>query len=1126
MRLYWEIYADIVCLLKSEEPNKQWPEMIEKIIMRNFLILIMCLVFSGLESALAAVPQSSSTRPFIWITQGERADLLNKIANEAWAADYLAELKSRVDSDVNQHVNNPGLTINQIPAFGADPNQSSESTAANHKKILSPAADAALLYFITQQEKYAQYAADILEAYFDHLAPLTPETTTICGSDFYDPRTTYNHIAIAYDFIYNFLRDPSTTVYDNPSGTRIPFDNAKAQQALSNIVGDALQEWRADRYGRTVSNHPILTAPGALFPILCIEDAAERERLLNVFWDTGTWHQASFTRTILPMFTEQGLWPESLSYSFMPNVSMVLNAVDRIKPEWNVADSYGHIFDGIFLFDHLRNPDRRFVRYGDSKRNNDSTESLYIYAMNFADRRGNTELLEQAQVALKQAYDAAGGSRPGLDNGTFDNYEQLKLLWGLNLPETVGGAFDFNKPTALVTHAGIALQRNAVDVNNVDYGLTGIIGGAHYVHSHVTGISMELYGAGYVMAPNAGLAATLAERQEPENKSYFRLHAGNNCVIVNGTSHGRQSGSWASNSYLWQDTVLNEASEPLHLEDPVSPNHSFATQYLNDTINQAEQQRTLAIIRTSPTTAFYFDLFRSHSLVTNNFHDYIYHNIGDSTLISSTSGVLGLTPTTRYDNDIGDPVGSPGWRFFEQEQVTPETAEPVKVQFRLNSNNRSMNLFVPDGVAREYTHALAPPTREAKNGYVNKKTQVLAIRQQGEAWDRPFIAVLEPSTTFDTSVQSVTQLTWEGRVVGAKVESLVNGQTITNYIICNEGPNGFYENPALGLSFTGRFGVITDRGDDDVELYIGEGAFLTYGTHFVSSTSGNNTAVWCRFAPAEVYVAPTDMVLTDDAGNWTGSNRTVQNPESRWYDGADLADGGSSVETGDPVNGGSIPGASYGWDSAVKSRIRSSEPMSPLPELTLTLGGAYDLTGLVLWGHGELANSARSISDVTVSFSTDGTTFTGAEVLSFTQPSTSGTTGDMTIPGEMETFSATYAGVTHVRLSGIDTFAGTPASGTHLVNFSEIRFTALGQSGGPRVNARAQVNVAGGGDAALFLDIHGSHAVLSWPGTDLGLWQSHDLTEPDWVRVPNGDVRPVVVPTESDEQLFFRILEK
>ncbi len=39
-----------------------------------------------------------------------------------------------------------------------------------------------------------------------------------------------------------------------------------------------------------------------------------------------------------------------------------------------------------------------------------------------------------------------------------------------------------------------------------------------------------------------------------------------------------------------------------------------------------------------------------------------------------------------------------------------------------------MHMYVPNGMARNYTTALAPPTREAENGYVDKSTQVLAIR--------------------------------------------------------------------------------------------------------------------------------------------------------------------------------------------------------------------------------------------------------------------------------------------------------------------------------------------------------------------------------------------------------------
>ena len=98
-----------------------------------------------------------------------------------------------------------------------------------------------------------------------------------------------------------------------------------------------------------------------------------------------------------------------------------------------------------------------------------------------------------------------------------------------------------------------------------------------------------------VMAPNAGLPPTVSERQIPLHEHYFRLYAGNNTVVVNGSSHGRDEGSWKGRAHVWQNTVVNIAAEPQHLEEGIAPEFSFATQYLDDTVNNAEQQRTRSL---------------------------------------------------------------------------------------------------------------------------------------------------------------------------------------------------------------------------------------------------------------------------------------------------------------------------------------------------------------------------------------------------------------------------------------------------------------------------------------------------------------------------------------------------
>ena len=799
--------------------------------MKNHFLAILFLF------AIICADAQSLQHPAIWITQGEKQQVLNLVEQYDWAKSIVRQLHERVDGKMALHQTNPSAILDSIPAFAKNDHQYSDASGTKlteeHNRILTLASEAGMLCFLTDDEKYAKFAADILAVYIDTIAPKTPATTTICGNAFYDPRTTYGPFAIAYDFVYKYLKSDGATVYNRKLNKRIPFDNDKAQKAIANMVGNTLQEYgKPDVHGKFISNHPILTAPGVLFGILCIEDDAERNRLFTVFWETGTAHQNSFKHTILPMFGKQGIWPESTSYSFMSPVSLVLNIVDRIYPEMDVTKEYQQIFTGNFLFDNLRMPDRRFVRYGDSKRNNDSTDDLYRYTLTIAERKGNTQLADKVKVALKQTYDENGGYTPKLDYSTFNNYQALQLFWGVPVPEKTEGSIDFQKPTVIVEHAGIALQRNYVEKDNELYGLCGIIGGAHYVHSHCTGITMELYGAGYVMAPNAGLPASVAERQIPLHENYFRLYAGNNTVIVNGSSHGRDEGSWKGKSNVWQNTAVNVAAEPKHLEEPVCKQFNFATQFLKDEVNNCDQQRTLSVIRTSETTAYYFDMFRSKSLGENKFHDYIYHNIGDATLITNAADkVLDLKETDRYQNDMGDVVQSPGWRYFENTKVTDATSGAVKVRFDMEYDNRYMHQFIPAGTEREYTLALAPPTREALNGYLKKKTQVLAIRQQGEAWSRPFVSVFEPSTSKSPSVQGVEALTDGQKVVGARVISKVGNTVITDYIISQESADASYVNKELSLQFNGRFGIVRTEetdGKTNLVLYIGEGNNLSF----------------------------------------------------------------------------------------------------------------------------------------------------------------------------------------------------------------------------------------------------------------------------------------------------------
>jgi hypothetical protein len=289
--------------------------------------------------------------------------------------------------------------------------------------------------------------------------------------------------------------------------------------------------------------------------------------------------------------------------------------------------------------------------------------------------------------------------------------------------------------------------------------------------------------------------------------------------------------------------VALDASEPAPDDLAISKDFSFSTQSLNDKYNNCLQQRTVGMIRTSDTSGYYLDVFRSKSNETNNYHDYIYHNIGDAVSLKYTDNTaVSLTSSDRYSTDINGSIT--GWKSFSNVKSSKVTTNGIKALFSLNTVNKYMNVFIPSGVSREYSTAIAPPTHEAEGNYYKKVTPVFTITQSGEAWDRPFICAYEPSTTTSPStIQSVEQLMNGTKIVGAKVISIVNGITITDWVISQEAANLTYTNSTEAISFTGRFGVVrtsVQNGKTKVSLYIGDGSSLQLNDSVLIANSNNN----------------------------------------------------------------------------------------------------------------------------------------------------------------------------------------------------------------------------------------------------------------------------------------------
>jgi hypothetical protein len=789
----------------------------KKIFVYKWLICIAMLWYTTILNTAQA---QSLTHPHIWVSNADKEAILNNINQYTWAESLYNQLVTRQSALTSNHKANPRTLLATIPAIPGD--------RAKHREILNNAAECAILYYLTSNADYAQVAADVLHNYVVKLENKDP-----LNFDFYTPAANSNHlintretfprIAIVYDFIQPFLINTTTTVYNITGSNRTAFNMSAAQKSFEFMVTNVL------KVGGTNSNHPILELTGGLYPALCITNDTKRNDLFDKLYNGDT--KQNGISWMLENFTNEGLWPEAFSYSKITHETFLkaLNVVDRYKPDLGILSKNKRLFDGVFTFENFNYPNGQMMAFGDSNRDDvDNTNALRM-VLAICNRLSFNTYRQKTYSFLKSLYDKNGGYQPEIYEQTLEWDNPLQLLWGVNIPGSVTADNQPIYTTFSATYAGVIAQRNYVESNNHLYGLMYYTGGGTYVHAHATGIDMELYGQNYVIGPDFGRDTY----GEDLHEQYAVSHAAHNTVIVNGTS---KRGEKTNGNSTWQNIVapiVLQAAEPAQQATATSTNFSFSTQYLDDVINNASQQRTNAIVRTSNTSGYYVDFFRSTSKETNNYHDYIFHGLGDALSLKSANTTLALTSTpNRFQKDIGDDRKQPGWRWFANTKTSEATTNNIKARFNLNATSKYLHVTIPSSISRIYSTATAPATKKVTNGYDAKETQVLVMRKNGEAWNLPFVALYEPSGTENSTIKSADLIKVSSKVVGVKVVSTVSNKDITDIIIANDADDVMQNFTNLNITFKGRFAIVRTYKEGTVTkvtLYIGKGSSIAYG---------------------------------------------------------------------------------------------------------------------------------------------------------------------------------------------------------------------------------------------------------------------------------------------------------
>ncbi|MBR9908813.1 MAG: hypothetical protein GYB33_00500 [Gammaproteobacteria bacterium] len=806
-------------------------------------------------------------RPSIWVKNTERAQILQKINTQTWAKSLFRELAHRVDEQAHESEKKRRKALETLPLIWHD-DKTKSPTLPNFRvknggtdeqlmqvvKSLQDAVDCGVLYYLTQKTRYATCGADILHTFVQALKQQKLQKNGGMNSGWmfptdhlYEARVIGAQLPIIYDFVAPYLR-AGGKVYDLASGGLADFDFKQSQNVFKTYI------WLALNKGLLDSNWPVLESSSLLNNILALDSKKEIEQHLPYYTHIDTKHQASLA-TVAKSFANEGdIWPESFQYSrHVAGFSVYLmTLLDRNDSALHLGNKYPNIPAAFTSYYNLQYPNNDYPFIGDGHRQYKIDYADFEMSLLLAKLNGNKQQAETfsnyLNSSIKEGFYNRGHLHPR-SYGASPYYTPLQLLWFVDKIDSTAEV-DVTPPrprTKRLEYAGMNIQRNISQQNPVKNSLMGFVAGGSYIHGHASGMDMELYGQGHVLGIDGGKGKYTTAIHE----NYYRLFAAHNTVISNGASASK--GGWIN---LGINRVQSVAMEPAPDDAGVSPNHSFSTSSFYDEFNlvaPAQHERTLALIKLSETKGYYLDIFRAKNDTDGQFHDYVYHNIGDRLDVTSNANSVDMEKDgTRYQASAQIPwqvhenYQHPGWHFFEDVKTTPVSSQQYEATFtatKLGNKKVFMRALIPAGLALEVTQVKAPKAYGASEPYNNKTLPAFLLRHNGEAWSNPYTVVYESLTEGENyAVQSVDRLMTNGIFKGVKVSVIVAGKELTQYILVQENINDIYQDKSTGIYFQGQFAIITlDSTQTPTEMYLGSGKRLNYNDYNVPINNGSTS---------------------------------------------------------------------------------------------------------------------------------------------------------------------------------------------------------------------------------------------------------------------------------------------
>ncbi|ANW95357.1 hypothetical protein AXE80_03215 [Wenyingzhuangia fucanilytica] len=846
----------------------------------KYRLLILSFVLFFIQSQA----QQTKNHPRIFTSKEDRAELLHKIENESWAKQSWNKLLEDIEVHVNRHVTDPEWMVSRLAMYWKDgerytqcyiKNQNwdygegnapvptvrlpgmrtwndyvnvpledripynesgdllgiSRSSAdktpvlipyketghmirQNNMEILQLAEQAAFAYYITQEEKYAKFSSDIfwtwlLGIYYMN-PPLDPEQSTkgpggyepggIMG--YYDYEVIHDDrqapMAATYDFLYDYLNNnPHKHLSQiNKKTVDVAGEVFKRFIEIGLVRGGKKGNWNVNRY-RHIMNSILALESNEFY-----EDGKGREYYIPFYTEKSGDHYAGLPEIMANYDKETGLWPESPGYASGMIPFVLEMGLKLYKSGVNTLDGNPIITKATLANLGWLDARGNLVVFGDM-RGGPANMSAFEFLLTYSVWENDSETAKKMATVIRKNMAANQHDRTALD------WEEI--IFNQPLPDS-GSDLPFHNAAYSKFHRHMILRNGNDEENGLMFTLYG---GKKNSHLTENGLAMQFYGKGFALAPDA----SAYESYWSSDAGYHRGIMGSNTIVP-----GYRVGDIKVNA---MDPMVDNG---FYNSKVTSENCSFAD------VSADEKRRLVAMVRTSKTTGYYVDVFRSDQ----KDNDFVHHNLGNSvTLKNDANEPLSLAST----NDLGTKYDK-FYAFFKNAKKVNYTKD-FKATWDINAVSPALHvdMWMMGQENREIFKVDAPPTTlrsDVTPGQVNKSpetTPTLIVRQNGiNGKDHPFVSVFESYETGKKAIQNIKTLETSKNFVSIAVTSKESTQIILNAI-----DDEVYK-PAKKLKFQGTIGIVSEKNNEFEYLYLGDGKVLQKENYKIEAVNGTITA--------------------------------------------------------------------------------------------------------------------------------------------------------------------------------------------------------------------------------------------------------------------------------------------